>query len=1020
MTETVPSYGSPLDFGEKVADDALPLGVDLTPEPTLGHQLGVLFSRTDSVEKREMFAPVGAGFQAARAGPDWGWNKARYERDAMREITTALRARGHDVSAISAGEAENNQRRLDRGEKLLPEQLARLEAFNATIGALAAERKRDPGFLSQFADVRDLASFRAHVAGKRRGDLDQAEGVLARTGTVGTIGGFAGMIGAGALDPTSYIPVGGGATEGLSLGRQILNMALREGAANAGLQLAEEPLVREDATELGIERDASDTLRDVAVAGAFGAVLGGGAKAVELGAEHLGDGIASLREAAIAKHFDKLPEGWKQRMIEAGTLRDRADIAAMRDTIGADRLAPEELAAVRAVEADADVRESNPFLFSTSADALHGQRLAASIDALLAGEPPPRFTPPARLPFASATALARSDSEIAGRIIMAESGGNPRARNPVPGQTASGLGQFTDETWLSGIKRWFPGRARGKTREQLLALKTNPELGRKMTERAVAYYRETLTKADVPVTPVNSYLMHFVGPQRAIAMIHAADNLPVKRLLPEAVIAANESVLRDRTVGEVKAWAKKRMGVADAAASEPPPAEGVALRPDQFETPEDLRAAETALYGREMGPFGPVHRDVAGDWKEAVTRLTRDRTGEVPGALEHPEVGPIDLVWGNEKGGLQHILERHPEVIDRLPEIIAQLPVKSRSENRVRLEDEAHSAGVRLDYDGEAKRWLVTAYQKDPARADVTRAGADGLAGSPALGSAPNINATHRAGKKRRAGREEGPVDLLTQVARWGGLRNDEGHDLATTGGLAKRMTRGGRVLNRNGLSVDALGEKLWDAGWFGPPSTVDRPTEADVLELLDEAARAGKRFHPEEQHLVAERLRTLDEGDDEIRALLGEAAAAEGITLDEDLAAAAIDRMRRGEDPEDALIGAINDRFRDEIAASQPLDPEALPELPQGAMEADDWATLEELQGGLAGWDDPDAEAAIEQALSLEHDLRMAIAAGEAGDVVLEDGAHDVARLLDDADQAERAAEAMRTCMTPVKGDGE
>jgi soluble lytic murein transglycosylase-like protein len=65
-------------------------------------------------------------------------------------------------------------------------------------------------------------------------------------------------------------------------------------------------------------------------------------------------------------------------------------------------------------------------------------------------------------------------------IIGAESGGNPNATNPT--SSASGLGQFIDSTWLNTIKTARPDLAEGKSDAELLALKTNPELSRQMTE----------------------------------------------------------------------------------------------------------------------------------------------------------------------------------------------------------------------------------------------------------------------------------------------------------------------------------------------------------------------------------------------------------------------------------------------------------------------------------------------------------------------------------------------------------
>jgi hypothetical protein len=105
-------------------------------------------------------------------------------------------------------------------------------------------------------------------------------------------------------------------------------------------------------------------------------------------------------------------------------------------------------------------------------------------------------------------------------------------------------------------------------------------------------------------------------------------------------------------------------------------------------------------------------------WKMASERLIREKAGEIKGAISHPAIGPIDVVWGefdpahpNKGGGLAKIVAKHPEVVERLPEIVAGLTVKSKSANRIRLESADHRAVVRLDYDGEDKTWLMTAFE---------------------------------------------------------------------------------------------------------------------------------------------------------------------------------------------------------------------------------------------------------------------------------------------------------------------
>lgn len=138
----------------------------------------------------------------------------------------------------------------------------------------------------------------------------------------------------------------------------------------------------------------------------------------------------------------------------------------------------------------------------------------------------------------------------------------------------------------------------------------------------------------------------------------------------------------------------------------------LAAKPDAEAQPADA----------ENGPFGPILTGYEGDWKAAALELERRQTGEATGALTHPVVGPIALVWGeagsskSDGMGLSKIIAWHPEVLDDLQGRIEAMRVTSQTENRIQLESESDRAGVRLDWDGKSKVWLIGAYSKDAPR----------------------------------------------------------------------------------------------------------------------------------------------------------------------------------------------------------------------------------------------------------------------------------------------------------------
>lgn len=134
----------------------------------------------------------------------------------------------------------------------------------------------------------------------------------------------------------------------------------------------------------------------------------------------------------------------------------------------------------------------------------------------------------------------------------------------------------------------------------------------------------------------------------------------------------------------------------------------------------------SVLLSDEVGPFGRIYRQFKGKAKEAIQFLLDKKEGEAVGALSHPEIGDIDLVWGEEGTsnsdgyGLAKLAKYHPEVLENLQEIINDMRVTKRSANRVQLESDTHQAAVRLTWDNMSKNWLLTAFEKKNSVSDNT------------------------------------------------------------------------------------------------------------------------------------------------------------------------------------------------------------------------------------------------------------------------------------------------------------
>lgn len=127
-----------------------------------------------------------------------------------------------------------------------------------------------------------------------------------------------------------------------------------------------------------------------------------------------------------------------------------------------------------------------------------------------------------------------------------------------------------------------------------------------------------------------------------------------------------------------------------------------------------------------VGPFGEIYTQFKGKSREAVTFLLAKRSGEAIGALQHKDIGDIDLVWGKEGTahsdgfGLAKLAKFHPEVLYNLQEVLDDMVVTKRSSNRVQLESNKYKAAVRLTWDTQKKTWLLTMFEKKNSVPDNT------------------------------------------------------------------------------------------------------------------------------------------------------------------------------------------------------------------------------------------------------------------------------------------------------------
>jgi hypothetical protein len=142
------------------------------------------------------------------------------------------------------------------------------------------------------------------------------------------------------------------------------------------------------------------------------------------------------------------------------------------------------------------------------------------------------------------------------RITTIESGNRCDAANPL--STAVGLGQFIQSTWLRIIQDHRPDLMVGRTRAQILALRTDCDLALAMTTALTRENASYIRAAGHQVTPGNLYLAHFLGPGGAAKALGSNRAVSIAEAMGAAVVKANP-FLSGHDVAWLIEWAARKM-----------------------------------------------------------------------------------------------------------------------------------------------------------------------------------------------------------------------------------------------------------------------------------------------------------------------------------------------------------------------------------------------------------------------------------------------------------------------------
>ena len=143
--------------------------------------------------------------------------------------------------------------------------------------------------------------------------------------------------------------------------------------------------------------------------------------------------------------------------------------------------------------------------------------------------------------------------------------------------------------------------------------------------------------------------------------------------------------------------------------------------------------------------FGSVYNQFKGKVLQAVKFLVNHESGDLLGVFHRKDIGDIDMVWGDDGGGLCHILNKHindkdfptvKDLVSRIEDIVNNGKVDFSNGDKMVLKKDGYVVTIRRNVREKGikiadKNWVLTAYNKDaPAN---TKAPADGTHGGTAV-----------------------------------------------------------------------------------------------------------------------------------------------------------------------------------------------------------------------------------------------------------------------------------------------
>lgn len=653
------------------------------------------------------------------------------------------------------------------------------------------------------------------------------------------------------------LPIGGAS-------KTVAQAAIRNAIINVGIEAVQMPGVAMQRERMGETLTIDEGLLRLGSAAGFGAFLGGGSKILADNWGSIKGAPAAVQERVWASILDRNP-GLREKVgstIDWDALDPHLTDIAER-IIPPERMTDAERGAINALRRDAATQSGNPFVPDGAGTEAHYKLLGETLQGIINDSPAyvPKTRPPASARLRGSTSISTAVTgdafaTVKARIGVVESGGSATARNPR--SSAMGLYQFTDKTWLAYYKARFGSQ--GLSDAAIIAKKGDTGLQNTLMDDLMADNAKALQDAGFAVDPGNLYLAHFAGRQGAADLLRADPSAPAWSVLGNGkakgniVIDANP-FLRDMTAGEVIAWAHGKMG----GKAPPVAARGEAGAPSDVMGAIDRELADTqaelARLDSEIEaaarPASDVIEDLTPDAVRVVDEPPMPRI-EAPDGTRAPigtdgraEVAGMTPEARSAIPMLKGIVERELDLsLNDTAALSARVGVDERN-LRMALQQMAIDGLVIQKRNGNFARLPRPKDGPMDVLAYVASTG-----GVTPKGFSQSLMAIHENMANPPKGHDLGRIFAVEREVRWkrkpDKARGIEGIPLAEP----YRTTRPalipgyGPIVRSTGRGLEEIGEDLWSAGYFGPPESRPRPTETEVINLLQDAFGSGKKVY--------------------------------------------------------------------------------------------------------------------------------------------------------------------------------